>query len=30
VRLTGLVHKDLFGPQIDMQADPLHLGDSGW
>ena len=30
VRLTGLVHKDLFGVQIDMQADPLHLGDSGW
>jgi hypothetical protein len=30
VHLTGLVHKDLAWVELDMQADPLHLGDSGW
>jgi hypothetical protein len=30
VHLTGLVHKDLAWVEVDLQADPLHLGDSGW
>jgi len=30
VHLSGIVRKNLGWVQIDMQADPLHLGDSGW
>jgi hypothetical protein len=30
VHLSGLVHKDLAWVEVDLQADPLHLGDSGW
>jgi hypothetical protein len=29
VHLLGLVHKDPW-VELDMQADPLHLGDNGW
>jgi hypothetical protein len=30
VHLSGLVHKDVAWVEIDLQADPLHLGDVGW